>query len=66
MNNLHARGRSYCAKHVDFNAWMHLFAGLGIAWLVSLSWHYAIHPLVLGVVFLVAGIAMHVHAIRTG
>jgi len=66
MKNFRARGRSYCAKHVDFNAWMHLFAGLGIAWLVSLSWHYAIPTLVAGVIFLVASIAMHVYAIRSG
>jgi len=66
MRDFNARVRSYCAKHfVDFNAWMHLFMGLGIAWLVSLTWHYAIHPLVLGIVFLVAGIAMHVYAGRT-
>ncbi len=66
MKNFSAKVSSYCAKHVNFNAWMHVFAGLGIAWLISLSWHYAIHPLVLGVVFLVAGIAMHVYAGRTG
>ena len=66
MKNFSAKVSSYCAKHVNFNAWMHVFAGLGIAWLISLSWHYAIHPLVLGVVFLVAGIVMHVHAGRTG
>ena len=66
MKNFSAKVSSYCAKHANFNAWMHVFAGLGIAWLVSLSWHYAIHPLVLGVVFLVAGIAMHVYAGRTG
>jgi len=66
MKDYWARGTNYCAKHVNFNAWMHLFMGLGIAWLVSLTWHYAIHPLVLGIVFLVAGIAMHVYAGRTG
>ncbi len=66
MKKFQTKVRSYCAEHVDFNAWMHVFVGLGIAWLVSLTWHYAIHPLVLGVVFLVAGAAMHVYAGRTG
>ena len=66
MKNFWAKVSSYSAKHVNFNALMHLFMGLGIAWLVSLAWYYAIHSLVLGVVFLVAGIVMHVYAGRTG
>ena len=66
MRNYRAKVYSHHAKHVNYNAWMHLFVGLGIAWLISLSWHYAILPLVLGVVFLVAGIVMHVYAGRTG
>ena len=66
MKDFSARIDSYCAKHVNFNAWMHVFVGLGIASLVSLTWYYAIHALVLGIVFLVAGIAMHVYAGRTG
>ncbi len=66
MKNFWAKVSSYCAKHVNFNSLMHLFMGLGIAWLVSLTWYYAIHALVLGVVFLVAGIVMHVYAGRTG
>ena len=66
MKNFWAKGQSYCAKHVSMNAFMHVFVGLGIAWLVSLSWHYAIPPLVAGAIFLVAGIAMHIHAMRTG
>jgi len=36
--------------------------GLGIAWLVSLAWHCSIVALVLGIVFLVAGIAGHIYA----
>lgn len=66
MKNFWAKVSSYSAKHVNFNALTHLFMGLGIAWLVSLTWYYAIHALVLGVVFLVAGIVMHVYAGRTG
>jgi len=66
MKNFWAKGQSYCAKHVNMNAIMHVLIGLGIAWLVSLSWHYAIPTLVAGVVCVVAGIAMHVHAGRTG
>lgn len=66
MKNFWARGSSYCAKHVNMNAIMHVFVGLGIAWLVSLSWHYAIPVLVVGIILLVAGIAMHVYAGRTG
>jgi len=66
MKDFWARGSSYCAKHVNMNAIMHVFVGLGIAWLVSLAWHYAIPTLVAGVVCLAAGIAMHVHAMRTG
>jgi len=66
LRNFWARGSIYFADHVNFNAFAHVFAGLGIAWLVSLSWHYAILPLVAGAVFLAASIAMHIHAIRMG
>ncbi len=66
MKDFCAKGSSYCAKHVNFNALMHLFMGLGIAWLVSLAWHYAIPPLVAGVILVVASIAMHVYAARSG
>jgi len=66
LRDYRARGSLYFAEHVNFNAVAHVFAGLGIAWLVSLSWHYAIHPLVAGAVFLVASIAMLIHAIRMG
>ena len=47
----------YWAEHANYNGWHHLCAGLGIAWLVSLSWHYSIVALVLGIVFLVGVIA---------
>ncbi len=66
MKNFRVRGSIYFAEHVNFNALAHIFAGLGIAWLVSLSWHYAIPPLVAGAIFLVASIAMHVHAYTHG
>jgi len=66
MKECWAKVSSYSAKHVNFNAWMHLFMGLGIAWLISLSWHYATPPLVAGVILVVAGIAMHVYAGRIG
>jgi len=51
----------YFAKHSICNALTHLSTGLGIAWLVSLAWHCSIVALVLGIVFLVAGIAGHVY-----
>jgi len=66
MRNFWARESLYFAEHVTFNAVAHLFAGLGIAWLISLSWHYAMPPLVAGAIFLIASIAMHIHAIRLG
>ena len=31
MKECWAKVSSYSAKHVNFNAWMHLFMGLGIA-----------------------------------
>ncbi len=52
----------YFAKHSICNALTHLSTGLGIAWLVSLAWHYSIVALVLGIVFLVSGIAGHIYA----
>ena len=52
----------YFAKHIKCNALTHLSTGLGIAWLVSLAWHYSIVALVLGIVFLVIGIAGHLYA----
>ena len=52
----------YFAKHSKCNALTHLSSGLGIAWLVSLAWHCSTVALVLGIVFLVAGIAGHIYA----
>ena len=52
----------YFAKHTVFNSLTHLLTGLGIAWLVSLAWHCSTVALVLGIVFLVAGIAGHIYA----
>ena len=52
----------YFAKHSTCNALTHLSTGLGIAWLVSLAWYCSIVALVLGIVFLVAGIAGHIYA----
>ncbi len=52
----------YFAKHTSFNALTHLSTGLGIAWLVSLAWHCSTVALVLGIVFLVGGIAGHIYA----
>jgi len=40
----------------------HLSIGLGIAWLVSLAWYCSIVALVLGIAFLVGGIAGHIYA----
>ncbi len=55
--------RKYMAQHVDFNAWVHIFVGLGIAWLLSLIWQgCSVISLVLGIVFLVAGIVGHIYA----
>ena len=52
----------YFAKHIKCNALTHLSTGLGIAWLVSLVWYCSIVALVLGIVFLAAGIAGHIYA----
>ncbi len=53
----------YFAKHSTCNALTHLSMGLGIAWLVSLAWYCSIVALVLGIVFLVAGVAGHIYAL---
>jgi len=54
--------REYYDRHVSFAIGVHFFSGLGIAWLVSLAWHYSLISLVLGIVFLVAGITGGVYA----
>ena len=46
----------YFSEHVNFSGCVHVSVGLGIAWLVSLAWCYSVVALVLGIVFLVAGI----------
>ena len=53
----------YFAKHTNFNACVHVCVGLGIAWLLSLIWQgCSVISLVLGIVFLVLGIAGHIYA----
>ncbi len=52
----------YFAKHSRCNALTHLSIGLGIAWLISLAWSCSTVALVLGIVFLVAGISGHIYA----
>ena len=51
----------YFAEHVNFNSGVHVCVGLGIAWLISLAWYCSIVALVLGIVFLVAGIVGHIY-----
>ena len=52
----------YYAKHVGFAIGVHFFSGLGIAWLLSLIWHYSLISLVLGVVFVAVGITGRLYA----
>lgn len=52
----------YFAKHVGFAIGLHFVSGLGLAWLVSLAWHYSLISLVLGIVFCLAGITGHFYA----
>ena len=54
--------RKYFAEHVNYNSWVHLSIGAGIAWLISLAWSYSVVALVLGIVFIVIGIGGHVYA----
>ena len=54
--------KSYFAAHPNCNSSVHVSVGLGIAWLISLAWYYSTVALVLGIVFLVIGIAGHVYA----
>ena len=51
----------YFTEHVNYNSLVHVCVGLGIAWLISLAWYCSIVALVLGIVFLVAGIAGHIY-----
>ena len=50
------------AEHVNLSGTIHVFIGLGIAWLLSLIWQgCSVLSLVLGIVFLVLGIAGHIY-----
>ena len=52
----------YFSEHVMCNSCVHVCVGLGIAWLLSLAWQgYSVISLVLGIVFLAAGIAGHIY-----
>jgi len=52
----------YFTEHTNFNSLVHVCAGLGIAWLLSLIWQCcSVLSLVLGIVFLVLGIAGHIY-----
>ena len=44
------------SEHVNWSGTIHVFIGLGIAWLISLAWYYSPVALVLGIVFLGTGI----------
>jgi len=52
---------SYFAAHPRYNSLTHVSVGLGIAWLISLGWSCSVAALVLGIVFLVAGIVGHIY-----
>ena len=52
----------YFAEHTSFNSSIHVCIGLGIAWLLSLAWQgCSLISLILGIVFLVIGIAGHIY-----
>jgi len=53
--------KSYFTAHPNYNSGVHVFVGLGIAWLISLAWSCSVVALVLGIVFLVAGIVGHIY-----
>ena len=54
----------YFSEHPSFNSCVHVCVGLGIAWLLSLIWQgCSAISLVLGIVFLAAGIAGHIYAL---
>ena len=55
--------KKYFAEHVLYNSMVHVCIGLGIAWLISLSWSYTVVALVLGIIFIVIGIAGHIYAL---
>ena len=45
------------AEHVNWSGAIHVFIGLGIAWLISLAWYYTLPVLIVGMVCLITGIA---------
>jgi len=51
----------YFAEHPKYNSMVHVSVGLGIAWLISLGWSYSVVALVLGIIFIVIGIAGHIY-----
>jgi len=53
--------KKYFVERPTYNSMIHVCVGLGIAWLVSLAWGYSVVPLVLGIVFIVIGIAGHIY-----
>lgn len=63
MREFWTRGSIYFSEHVCLNAFAHVFAGLGIAWLVSLYWCYSTPVLLAGVLSLVVWIAVGIHAL---
>ena len=54
--------KKYFTAHPNYNSSIHVCVGLGIAWLISLSWSYTTVAVVLGIIFIVIGIAGHVYA----
>ena len=58
--------RSYYTKHADFNAAVHVLTGMGIAWLISLAWYYAVPILAVSLVFFFVAFFMEFYAHRTG
>ena len=58
--------RTYYTKHADFNAAVHTLTGIGVAWFVSLAWHYAVPVLIAGAIFFLVALVMEFHAYRTG
>ena len=53
------------AEHVNWSGTIHVFIGLGIAWLISLAWYYALPVLIAGIVCLVAGIIGLIYPLLT-
>ena len=59
-----ARGKmmKYHAEHIERTNWIPICMGLGVAWLLSLIWHYSLISLVLGIVFCLVGLAGRLYA----